>query len=652
MRNRVSLIALVLLISIFVSACIGAPEPDIESTPTVIKTNTPAPTATSPPPTRTPEPQVFIEAAKLFSADFENGYPIGLIDGSGKWSLTEDDDGGSIFCSEISDQWRNFQFGSDDWTNYAISLRVKFLLANQEQSAETYIRINQSAEGYRAGIGLNEWAGIGFYPPYIGLGGAPVNIQQGEWVQIELRFVGSNLEYYLNDEFLIEINDSTRSSGRAGFGAAPNTAVCVDDILVWGLDENGNPIENPNALIEDPLSKYEGDCVFCFLDESRDPFMPIWDAESQGHTHQEMDPREQFVIDETFSVGANEEVLIENLIVWVRPNSRGDIEIYGKLVIRDSLLLWDQTEHQQTRLRIMNGGELFIEDSFAFWNNQYWVNWDFEDGSTVYYDHFVGNPWTSISGSVHYTAVNLSTVKLTLLSDAHDSVVEVSDAHHLWLEIFPSPGEHEISLPEKRQWADWELADLWPETVVSVRDSYLYERDVSISNDTHITVVDTPSGFSLGWAIYKNDPGFVDCELSDLGDPEDDDGVFYENTTWDLPCNNSSLTVRNSVLQRAWPVTWGYIHLTINHSNLVDPRNYGGPATMEIFDSTIDHVAAYRGGRVYIENCEIRYDIEVKDPNSAIYGYGVSSREENMNIEIIEVDGGAYFELESPGPPW
>ena len=100
------------------------------------------------------------------------------------------------------------------------------------------------------------------------------------------------------------------------------------------------------------------------------------------------------------------------------------------------------------------------------------------------------------------------------------------------------------------------------------------------------------------------------------------------------------------MLQRAWPVTWGYVHLKILDSNLVDPRNYGGPATMETYDSTIDHVAAYQGGKVYIENSKIRYDIEVKDRNSIIYSYGVSRRDDNEDIKIIEVGGGVYFELD------
>ncbi len=99
-------------------------------------------------------------------------------------------------------------------------------------------------------------------------------------------------------------------------------------------------------------------------------------------------------------------------------------------------------------------------------------------------------------------------------------------------------------------------------------------------------------------------------------------------------------------------MTWGNVRLRVYDSNLVDPRVTIEPATMEIYNSTIDHMAAYNGGRVYLENTRIRYDIEVKDANSVIYVYNVSPRDTDREIEIIEVDGGRYIELESPGPPW
>ena len=105
--------------------------------------------------------------------------------------------------------------------------------------------------------------------------------------------------------------------------------------------------------------------------------------------------------------------------------------------------------------------------------------------------------------------------------------------------------------------------------------------------------------------------------------------------------------MKNSRLQRAWPVTWGYVHLKLSDSFLVDIRNYGGPATMEVYASTIDIVAAYKGGSVYVENSPIKEAIEVKDAHSVIYGYGVTGE-----FEVLETDGGKYIELEELGPPW
>jgi hypothetical protein len=395
----------------------------------------------------------------------------------------------------------------------------------------------------------------------------------------------------------------------------------------------------------DPRTEYEDEYVFGFLGD--DPYEPVWDESVMGFTYQEDDPREKVVIDENFNVPAGETFTFENVIVLVQPTKRDDIEVYGTLIIKDSLLIWLQTEYQQCRLRIKSGGILIIENSYSFWGNQYWVNWEYENGSTIKFDHFIGDPWTSIEGSVDYTAINYSTVKLTFSNHTHDTTMRISDSHHLWFEIFPPEGTHVISLPEKLQWSDWDLSDLWENTTIVVTDSYIYERDVSLSNNTHVTVVDTPSGFSMGWAIYKNEPGFVNCELRGLGEPGNEKGVYYEEMTWDLPCNNSSLTIKNSLLERAWPVTWGYIHLKVFDSFLVDIRNYGGPATMEVYDSTVDIAAAYQGGRIYLENSPVREAIEVKDAYSLIYGFGISD-----GYNILESDGGRFILLEEAGAPW
>lgn len=608
------------------------------SSPTSTPTLTSTPTSTQTlVPTSTPDIVLARKAATIFEQDFETGTALGVFDMNGNWAISIDNTGNHIFCNEISEDWQSFKFGLETWANYSVEARVKFPDQNANQSAEVYARINSSTDGYRASLYQGR-AGLSYYPPSQSLGGRSITTQANTWYTFRVEVAGNHIKFYINDQPVADGIDTQRLTGMAGFGAGPNTKTCVDDIRVWALTNDGQ-------IAVSPLARYEN-CEFCFL-KGEDPLEPVWDASVQGFTYRDGDPREIITIDENYKVPAGKTITFENKIILVKPLHRKDIEVFGTLIIRNSLLIWQQTENQQTRLRVKRGGTLIINDSYAFPGNPYWVNWDYEDGSTINFNHFVGNPWTTIHGSVNYTAINYSTVKLTFLNDMHDASVQISNAHELWLELFPSEGTYTITFPAKRQWADWGISDLWPNTNVEVKDSYIYERDISINNNTHVTIQDTPSGFGLGWTVHKDGPGYIDCELRNLGEPGDTNGIFYEDKTWDLPCNNSSLTVKNSLLQRAWPGTYGYVHLKIFDSDLVDPGNYGRPATMEIYNSTMDIVAAYQGGRVYVENSPIKEAIQVYDPYSTIYGFGVTG-----TYQLMEADGGTYITLDKPGPPW
>ena len=654
--RMVDLAVLIIIIpALVLNACASTPDVTQSLPSEEGDTTSPSPgTTESPAPETEIVPAISIEEATLFVADFESGIPAGISGLLHLWETRLGAGENTIYCNDLNDDWTSFFFGSEDWSDYAFEADIQLISSDPEYGYELYARFGEGGEGYRASV-YDSYASMSFYPPSLGFGGNNAVIAPSEWHTLRVEVVNQAVRYFVDDDLIVTVEDDHRASGQAGIGASPGTEICVDNIRQWAIDEHG-PIARENvpgaSNPNDPLAKYEGDCQFCFVNGS-EPDMPIFNPDTLGHMPQPDDPREQIVLDETFSVGAGEEVVFEDKIIWVRPKQRGDIVVYGTLIVRNSLLLWDQTEHQQTYLLIKNGGNLIVESSFAFGTNPFWVNWEYEDGSTILFDHFVGDPWTSISGSIDYTAINTSSVRITFLVGIHDTTVRISDAHHVWFELYPPAGEHDITLPTKYEWVDWEISDLWPNTSVEVENSYLYERDIALFNDTHVTVRDTPDGFGLGWGITRDSAGFVDCEIRGLGDPEKDEGVFYEYKVWDLPCNNSSLTVISSALLRAWPVTWGNVRLRVYDSNLVDPRNYGGStASMEIYNSTIDHMAAYDGGRVYLENTRIRYDIEVKDANSVIYGFDVSPREPDREIEIFEVDGGSYIELDSPGPPW
>jgi hypothetical protein len=399
---------------------------------------------------------------------------------------------------------------------------------------------------------------------------------------------------------------------------------------------------------EEMRSKYDLDIVghTGHLDYEN-PYHPVFNEETFGFKPNDLDPRETIIIDQNFTVPAGETVLFEDVIVYVIPKSRGDINVYGNLIIRNSLIIWMQSEVQQTRLRVSDGGVLDIKNSFCYSGNNYWFNWDYDDGSTIKFDNFNGHPWGSIHQSnVTYSAINFSTAYLTLGSGIRNVNVFISDSHDVYFEIGLSHGNHRLKLPDTSKWTDWIIDDLYPDSIIEVRDSYIFQRDIDLENDAHVTIYDTPDAFNIGWTISNWDSGHKNCELVGLGEPGNDEGIYYEFQVWELPCNNSSLTLQNSRLRAAWPIPAGYLDLVIRDSYLGDPKNWGA-ARVSIYDSELDAIFAVQGGLIYLENCMVNLIIDVSGPGSIIYVYQVSG-----SYEVFERLEGRFIELDEPGPPW
>jgi hypothetical protein len=106
---------------------------------------------------------------------------------------------------------------------------------------------------------------------------------------------------------------------------------------------------------------------------------------------------------------------------------------------------------------------------------------------------------------------------------------------------------------------------------------------------------------------------------------------------------------------RTWPVVYGPVDFTVRRSNLVDPRAYqmtpGNAPRFAIYDSSVDHVAAYNGALVYLDSSKIRNDIQANGSGTVVYGYRVTSRSGSPFL-IFQESGGKYVELAAPGPPW
>jgi len=416
-----------------------------------------------------------------------------------------------------------------------------------------------------------------------------------------------------------------------------------------------------NAVGAEDRSRYETKYPHSWFDGS-EPGMPVWDSNAGAFRPQKTDKRKQIFINERFVVPKGKTKTFYNKIVWMRAKSdkEDDLEVYGKLRFINCLILWDQKFPRQNELRIKKGGSLFIKNSYAVIANSNWVYWEFESGSKVEFNRFASQYWTTIHGSVRYTAKNFSTAWLTFLPSTKNSRVVILNAHSVYFEIFPPGGsKFTIRFPKKKKWENWSLNSVWPKTKVIVRNSYIWENDISLSNNVHATVKNSTEGFNIGWAVWEDDQdGPVNCILKGLGNPKNKKGTgtYYRRKVWRLPCNNSSLTVINSKLDTAWPNIWTEGTFKIYNSNLHEIM-FGGGAKMEIYNSTLTFgKPTGDGSGLYLHNVKIRRDDRAAGlfPTdlAKIYGYKVRAEKRGDKVKIVETDGGKYIKLTSPGPPW
>jgi hypothetical protein len=262
-----------------------------------------------------------------------------------------------------------------------------------------------------------------------------------------------------------------------------------------------------------------------------------------------------------------------------------------------------------------------------------------------------------MSGRVDYRAVNASTANMTIFG-VHDGTITISDAHDVWFELFPAAGTYDFSLPRAHSWQSLHLPQLWSSVAPDITNSWIQRIDVSLNTGVHVTLRDGVDGLGVGWDIHKDTPGYVTCEIRGLGtpgaDPLKDTGTLYQDKTWDLPCNGSSLRLINTRLLNAWPNASASVHLKVYDSELVDPRNQGfgtDRPTYEIYNSTITLAAVTNGGWMYLENVSVVQDLQVNGAASTIWGYNVQ-RSGGGSPQVSQESGGRFIQLSQPGIPW
>lgn len=237
------------------------------ATPTARLIPSPAPSATATPsPVPTPSPTVdlvvLIKEATLFETDFESGIHPGIGDWEHQWETRQGTDGNTKYCNLPTDDWAKFTFGPEDWSDYALEADIQLISDDPEYGYELYARLGELG-GYRATI-YNGRAGMNFYPPFIDFGGDSVNIQPGEWHTLRVEAVHETFRYFVDNKLFVEVDDDRLASGEAGVGVSPGTEICVDNVRLWAIDENGplvleyvpGVIDPDDTLDEKNRSKY------------------------------------------------------------------------------------------------------------------------------------------------------------------------------------------------------------------------------------------------------------------------------------------------------------------------------------------------------------------------------------------------------------
>jgi len=169
----------------------------------------------------------------IFSEDFENASQrvIQVNDQNNKWYIAQESDGNSVYCNKVNDDWSEFNFGSEKWSDYSISYRIKFSGGNGGR-LETHIRKTNDSD-YRAIINnVTGQVNIEFGSEDTITSGSAWSTKVDEWLDMQLIASGNNISYIVNGKVVAGAKDSRIKTGEGMIAVNANSEVCIDNIIV------------------------------------------------------------------------------------------------------------------------------------------------------------------------------------------------------------------------------------------------------------------------------------------------------------------------------------------------------------------------------------------------------------------------------------
>ncbi|MBZ0292619.1 MAG: hypothetical protein K8L99_08675 [Anaerolineae bacterium] len=182
------------------------------------------------------DPTQVIPGTLLFSESFDGGIAHGFPVHS-YWKVVNDETGNPVF--EVNNQVKRpvaVEFRGVDWCDYRIEYRVRFkkfgddvggtLVFRRREEHLYVLSLNQEEVILARIVNSGYWERLAtiLHP-----------LQLNTWYNIRAEAQGSRLRVWLNNELLIDLEDTLSSSGIITFDAAPNEQTQYDDIRVTAL---------------------------------------------------------------------------------------------------------------------------------------------------------------------------------------------------------------------------------------------------------------------------------------------------------------------------------------------------------------------------------------------------------------------------------
>ena len=166
----------------------------------------------------------------LLSENFENSKKLKVDDRDNNWVI-EKENKNSIYCNKVKNKWTDFNFGRQNWSDYSISFKMKFITENGGK-VETHIR-KSNRKYYMAEIrqfGSKASIEILNNRSYS-------DVKLTDWLEVKLIAIGSEINLLINNEPVISASDELLDQGGGMIAVSANSKVCIDDLVVRSYEK-------------------------------------------------------------------------------------------------------------------------------------------------------------------------------------------------------------------------------------------------------------------------------------------------------------------------------------------------------------------------------------------------------------------------------